>query len=134
MDERERVLGRFGGRVTPLAVAPHVDERGRLVELDFAALPFPIRRAFTVTDVPAGTTRGGHSHRDGVQVLVCTAGRVDVELRLGEERHELTLTPHTDGLCIAAGVWASQRYVEEGSSLLVVASEAFDPSSYDDRG
>lgn len=122
---------RFGDAVRILAVTPHKDRRGRLVELDFAALPFPVRRVFAVTQVPAGAERGGHRHRSCSQLLLCLAGRVDVELRKGQSRHEFAMTPETGGLCIAAGVWARQRYVTEGSELLVLASEPFDPASYD---
>ena len=121
----------FAGDVQPLRLIPHVGSNGRLVEFDFGSLPFPIRRVFAITAVPAGTERGGHRHHHGVQILFCLTGRVEVELRRGEVRHELTLTPETGGLCIAGSVWARQRYVEEGSELLVLASEPFDPASYD---
>ncbi len=122
---------RFGGDVTLLPVTPRVDRRGRLVEFDFATLPFRVRRVFAVTDVPAGTERGGHRHLRGAQALFCLSGRIDVELRRGDARHDLAITPETGGLCIRAGVWARQRYVAEGSALLVMASEPFDPASYD---
>jgi hypothetical protein len=123
----------FGEDASLVAVPPHVDPRGRLVEFDFAALPFPVRRVFAITDVPAGTERGGHRHRRGAQILFCLSGRVDVELRRGEASHDLAMTPETGGLCIRAGVWARQRYVTEGSALLVLASEPFDPAGYDSR-
>jgi hypothetical protein len=127
----DRLRARFGSAVSRLDATPRVDERGRLVEFDFAALPFDVRRAFAVTDVPPGTERGGHRHRRGDQALFCLAGRVDVELRRGEVRDELTLTPDTGGICVRAGVWARQRYVADRSELLVLASEPFDPGDYD---
>jgi len=127
----EQLRVQFGDAVRILAVTPHMDRRGRLVELDFAAVPFPVRRVFAVTHVPAGTNRGGHRHRSCSQLLICLAGRVDVELRKGRCRDGLAMTPGTGGLCIAAGIWARQRYVVEGSELLVLASEPFDPASYD---
>jgi dTDP-4-dehydrorhamnose 3,5-epimerase-like enzyme len=122
----------FGEDVTLVQLVPHVDARGRLVEFDFDSLPFTVRRAFAVAGVPAGTERGGHTHRTGTQLLVCLAGRIDVELRKDSVRHELTLTPAAPALRIAPGVWSSQRYVDEGSVLLVLASEPFDPSSYEE--
>ena len=127
----ELVAG-FGDDVSAEAVTPHVDARGRLVEFDFAELSIQVRRAFVVTDVPAGTTRGGHRHRYGAQVLFCLAGRVEVELCRGDARGQVALTPETSGLRIAAGVWSRQRYVHGRSELLVLASEPFDPASYDD--
>ena len=117
--------------VTSLPLVPNVDERGRLLELDFDALPFTVRRVFVITDVPAGTTRGGHRHRSGAQALVCISGRIDVELRLDSARTVVILIPDAGGLYIPAGVWAAQRYVEDGSALLVLASEPFDPANYE---
>ena len=122
---------RFGDDVTLLPALHRVDSRGRLSAIDVDHVPFPVRRVFTVTDVPAGCERGGHRHRRGVQALFCVAGRVDVELRVGDVDHVEVLTPESGGLCIAAGVWARQRYVDEGSQLLVLASEPFDRASYD---
>jgi dTDP-4-dehydrorhamnose 3,5-epimerase-like enzyme len=122
---------KFGDDVRLITLEPNVDARGRLVPFDFEMLPFPVRRAFAVTDVPAGTDRGGHAHRSSEQLLVCLTGRVDVELRRGGARHEIALTPSAGGLHLRPGVWASQRYVEAGSTLLVLASTPFDPAGYD---
>ena len=117
--------------VTWVPLACNLDERGRLLELDFHALPFVVRRIFTINDVPAGTRRGGHRHRSGAQVLLCISGRVEVELRRDEACTAVVLTPETDALCIPAGIWAAQRYLDEASALLVLASDPFDPTSYE---
>lgn len=128
--DEEHLRTLFDGDVAWLAVSPNVDPRGRLVEFDLAYLPFAVRRVFAVTDVPAGTGRGGHRHRRGSQALFCVSGAIGVELRRGDTRAHVTITPATGGLYIAAGIWALQRYMLEGSHLLVLASEPFDPSSY----
>ncbi len=121
----------FGEDVRLVEFAPNVDGRGRLTEFDFSAVPFPVRRAFAVSDVPAGTTRGGHRHQGVAQLLACVTGSVSVELRRGDVRRELTLTPEGGALYIGEGIWASQRYLEEGSVLVVLASAPFDPATYD---
>jgi len=127
--DRGAVAGFDGVTLVPLV--PNVDERGRLLELDFDALPFTVRRVFMITDVPAGTKRGGHRHRSGAQALVCISGRIDVELRLGAARTAVTLTPDMGWLYIPAGIWAAQRYFEDGSALVVLASDSFDPANYE---
>lgn len=127
----EELKEKFGDDVRVLAVAPNVDERGRLLELDFSTVPFPVRRVFAIAGVPPGTFRGGHRHQETQQLLTCVAGRVEVELRRGQAHHELVLTPDSGSLHIAPGVWARQRYVTDGTVLLVLASEPFDPASYD---
>jgi hypothetical protein len=123
----------FGTDVALLTVEVHPDPRGRLSVVDLQTLPFTVRRVFTVSDVPPGARRGGHRHTRGVQALVCLAGRIDVELRRGAASLEVTLLPDGAGLEIAAGVWSQQHYVEDGSTLLVLASEPYDTGTYDPR-
>ncbi len=121
----------FGCDVTLLGAARFVDTRGQLTAFELDQFPFGVRRAFTVTNVPAGSRRGGHRHVRGIQALFCLAGRIDVELRRGDETLEVSLVPDGVGLRISAGVWSSQYYAVDGSELLVLASEPYDPSGYD---
>jgi dTDP-4-dehydrorhamnose 3,5-epimerase-like enzyme len=123
----------FGDDVSRLDLELHVDDRGTLAAVDLAALPFAVQRMFVVTGVPAGTRRGGHSHRRGAQALFCLGGRIEVELRRDDRVEVDVLAPDGRGLLIRAGVWSEQRYVVEGSELLVLASEPFDPGTYERR-
>ena len=122
----------FDGQARLVAVERHADARGTLLPLEFERLPFAPRRLFTVAGVPAGTTRGGHAHRRGRQLLVCLQGRVDLRLRRAEEQAQVALTADGPAMLIAAGVWCEQTYVDGGSVLLVLSSESYDPASYID--
>lgn len=88
------------------------------------------RRVFTVTDVPAGTVRGEHGHRAGEQLLICLQGSIELWLRAGQEQARTTLMPGGAGLLLGAGIWCSQTYRDLHSTLLVLASEPYDPASY----
>ena len=107
------------------------DPRGRLLPLDFAALPFVPARAFVIYETPAGCLRGGHAHRRGSQILIRLSGRVAVHLRFGGERRDVLLDATDCGLVIGPGVWARQTYLDAGSTLLVLASDPYDPTSYE---
>jgi hypothetical protein len=110
---------------------PFVEQsRGNLISFDYSLLPFVPRRSFLVTGVPKGTVRGEHAHKACEQVLICLKGRLTVEVAFGENRAEVTLKDPSRGLYVGAGVWARQRYEEEGTQLLVFASLPFDPDSY----
>ena len=121
------------GRVRLVVVPRFDDVRGSLVPMAFEQLPFPPARMFTVTGVPVGTVRGGHALRQQQQVLVCSAGCIEVETRLGEEVEYITLDRPEVGLFVDAGVWCSQRFLVEGSILMVLASGSYDPDGYDDE-
>ena len=124
-------MSAFGDDVEWISLELHLDDRGRLMAVDLASLPFGVRRMFAVTGVPAGTRRGGHSHRRGIQALFCLGGRIEVELRRDGDVAHVELQPDGSGLLIRAGVWSEQHYVVEGSELLVLASEPYDPGTYD---
>lgn len=120
----------FDGRVSLFEWPVFGDARGRLQAFDFAALPFVPARVFAISGVPAGTVRGEHGHRHGTQLLVCLQGRIEVLMRHRSLEAELVLVPDGHVLSVAAGVWCRQTYVEAGSVLLVLASEAYSPESY----
>src|SRR3546814_3738939 len=97
-----------------------------------ASRPVTPRRAFTVHGVPAGTSRGGHAHARGQQLLVCLSGEVIVELRFRGEIEQVRLARPNNALLVDAGVWARQTYLDD-AVLLVLASEPYDADSYQDR-
>ena len=118
------------GRVSLLQFEEKVDQRGRLLPLEFHSLPFTPQRSFLVTGVPVGTVRGRHAHRTASQILFCVSGRVDVCVRADGKEHLFALAEASSGLLIGPGVWAQQTYQTDGAILLVMASEPFDAGSY----
>jgi dTDP-4-dehydrorhamnose 3,5-epimerase-like enzyme len=115
----------FGGKAALVTLARHSDLRGALTPFEFAALPFMPRRIFVVSDVPVGTTRGKHAHRNGRQLLVCLSGRVRIDMRSGNISESIVLDGSEHGLLIDSGVWAAQTYLVRGTVLLVLASEPY---------
>jgi dTDP-4-dehydrorhamnose 3,5-epimerase-like enzyme len=107
------------------------DERGELVEVDFErGLPFAPRRLFYIFDVPAGTWRGGHAHRECRQFLICLKGSVTVETDDGEERRDYLLdNPHA-GLYLPPPVWCSLGGFSQDAVLMVLASHPYDAADY----
>ncbi|MGF1656903.1 MAG: FdtA/QdtA family cupin domain-containing protein [Verrucomicrobiales bacterium] len=120
----------LSGRAVLLQSKAHDDSRGRLIALDFEHLSFEPKRVFYVQDVPAGTSRGGHAHRSCDQLLACMSGRIEIEMRADGEVEQVLLEQSNQLLLIRAGVWAVQKFLTSDSSLLVLASEPYDPASY----
>lgn len=116
--------------VEMLELPCHADQRGCLYPLDFQALPFVPRRLFVVSAVPAGTVRGCHAHKSQLQAIVCLAGAIEVELKVAAQSTSLLLDRPGRALLIQPGVWASQKFVDEHSVELVLASGAYAPEDY----
>ena len=65
------------------------DPRGNLtVAEQMENVPFEIKRAYWVYDVPAGESRGGHAHKRLKQFVVALSGSFTVTLDDGRERQK----------------------------------------------
>ncbi len=107
------------------------DMRGVLVvgELE-SLLPFPVRRIFTILDVPSREIRGEHTDRECHQFIVCLWGGVSVPVEDGQGREGFRLDDPQKGLYVPPMVWAAQYVHSEDAVLLVLASHAYDPEDY----
>lgn len=112
-----------------LPVPTFLDARGALAAVD-GLLPFPIRRVFAITRVPAGATRGGHRHRSNRQALLCLTGRCTVEVRRGGVGRDYELDSPAVALLLEPEDWHLIRGLDPGSVLLALASEPYDPADY----
>ncbi|MFC9919786.1 sugar 3,4-ketoisomerase [Agromyces binzhouensis] len=122
----------LGGAVRPLTLDRFVDDRGTLTPLVLAELSFAVARVFVVS-APAGAVRGGHAHRSVRQVLFRASGSVEVEFRHRGESSRLTLDDARPAVLVEAGVWAQQTYLDDGSTLIVLADGGYDRSEYLDH-
>jgi len=125
--------------VTPLAVrgvTVHAltrveDLRGTLTVGEFERhVPFPVRRFFTVFDVPGKEVRGEHAHRKCHQFLIAARGSISVVVDDGEMREEIRLDSPHRGLYVPAMVWAAQYRYSPDAILLVFASDLYDADDY----
>jgi UDP-2-acetamido-3-amino-2,3-dideoxy-glucuronate N-acetyltransferase len=107
------------------------DLRGSLTAGDFGdAIPFVPTRFFVVYDVPGVEVRGEHAHRSCHQFLVCVSGSVSVVADDGENREEFLLASSEVGVYLPPMVWGIQYRYSRDASLVVFASDPYDPDDY----
>ena len=53
--------------------------------------PFEIKRIYYIYDVPKGTQRGGHAHKQLRQLLFCPYGSIEIVLTDGDNRASVML-------------------------------------------
>lgn len=107
------------------------DRRGNLtVAEQLKNVPFVIKRAYWVYDVPAGENRGGHAHKALHQLLVAMSGSFTVNLDNGTEKQSYLLNHPWEGLLIPPGVWRTLDDFSSGAVCMVLADELYDEADY----
>jgi UDP-2-acetamido-3-amino-2,3-dideoxy-glucuronate N-acetyltransferase len=107
------------------------DMRGSLSALEFGQhVPFEVRRAFMVFDVPNREVRGEHAHWKCAQFLICVRGSCSVVVDDGTHRREVLLDQPDLGLLLPPLTWGIQYKYSPDALLLVFASEHYDSEDY----
>lgn len=107
------------------------DPRGNLtVAQAHTDVPFAVKRAYWVYDVPGGECRGGHAHKSCKEVLIALSGSFHVTVDNGEEQKTVLLNHPYQGLFIDTDVWRTLDDFSSGAVCLVLASEPFDEDDY----
>ena len=107
------------------------DPRGNLtVAEQLKDVPFDIKRAYWVYDVPGGESRGGHAHKRLRQLVVALSGSFHVTLDDGECRQTYLMNHPWQALVIETGVWRTLDDFSSGAGCLVLASELYEEEDY----
>lgn len=93
-------------------------------------IPFEIKRIYYTYDVPLGTKRGMHAHKDLQQVLWCPYGEIEVILDDGKEKTIYILDSPEKALLVLKGYWHDMYWRKEGSVLCVAASDYYNENDY----
>lgn len=104
--------------------------RGNLSIVEGNILPYPIKRAYYLYDVPSDSSRGGHAHKNLKQFLIALSGSFDVVLDNGYTRKVFTLNKPNKGLLIPNGIWRELENFSAGSVCLSLVSELYDEDDY----
>lgn len=107
------------------------DPRGNLtVAQSLADVPFEIRRAYWVYDVPAGESRGGHAHKHCREFIIAVSGAFTVTLTDGKKQEKFLLNHPYQGLLVDTNIWRTLDDFSSGAVCLVLASDDFDEDDY----
>jgi hypothetical protein len=93
-------------------------------------LPFDVKRVYYLYDVPGGSERGGHAHKELYQLIVAASGSFSVLLFDGETSKKVFLSRPNVGLMVVPGIWEELVDFSSGAVCLVLASEKFNANDY----
>lgn len=106
------------------------DPRGNLAVIEKDVIPYDVRRTYYLFDVPSGAYRGGHAHKECLELLIAVSGSFEVVLDNGKEKQHVMLNNPTKGLLIPINMWRELENFSSGAVCLVLASHTFDEGDY----
>jgi hypothetical protein len=93
-------------------------------------IPFDIERVYYLYDVPGGAQRGGHAHKQLLQLIIAISGSFDVVLDDGVTQKRFHLNRSYYGLYVDTMIWRELDDFSSGAVCLVLASKPYDESDY----
>ena len=106
------------------------DARGNLAVIEKECLPYSIKRAYYLFDVPSDSYRGGHAHKEQLEFLIALSGSFNVTLDNGSQKKSFLLNKPNKGLLLPPGIWRELEDFSSGAVCLVLSSGEFDESDY----
>ena len=107
------------------------DARGNLSFIEGGQhIPFDIKRVYYLYDVPGGSDRGSHAHKNLHQFIVAMSGSFDVVLDDGKEKKRFHLNRSYSGLYVCPMMWRDLDNFSSGSVCMVLASAHYDEDDY----
>jgi len=109
----------------------HSNRRGNLTVVENGkTLPFDVKRAYYLYDVPGGESRGAHSHRDLSQLIIAASGSFTVTLNDGKVKRSFFLNRPYQGLYVKPGIWRDLDDFSSGAVCMVLASDIYRKEDY----
>ena len=107
------------------------DGRGNLSIIEqLKNIPFVIRRAYWIYDVPGGKKRFGHAFHRQEELIISLSGSFDIVLNDGSEERRYHMARSYYGLYVPRMMWRELDNFSTNSVALILASTPYDASDY----
>ena len=107
------------------------DVRGNLSVVEGNTIPFEIKRVYYLYDIPTGSVRGGHAHKNLQQLLVALSGSFDVLItNCNGTTEKFSLNRSYYGLYLPAKTWRHIENFSTNALALHVSSKPFSKEDY----
>ena len=107
-----------------------VNKTGSLTVFDHKNISFEIKRVFTIQNIKKTDMRGGHTHHQTHQILICVVGQCVIDMDNGIEKKTLILNSPAQGIVLYPYVWHTMRDFKDGAILMVLANTDYDEKDY----
>ena len=80
--------------------------------------------------MPSDSYRGGHAHKQQLELLISLSGSFTVTLDDGTSKKSFLLNKPNKGLLIPTGIWRELEDFSSGAICLVLSSGEFEEEDY----
>ena len=109
----------------------HSDRKGNLSVVENGlTLPFDIKRVYYLYDIPGGSSRGAHAHKELEQLIIAASGSFSVTLDDGKQKRSFFLNRPHQGLYVKPGIWRELEDFSSGAVCMVLASDVYKEEDY----
>lgn len=116
---------------TMIEMDQHHHDTGNITVVENGCtVPFGIKRAYYLYDVPGGESRGGHAHKDLSQLIMAVSGSFTVTIDDSKVKRSFVLNHPYHGLYLVPGIWRTLEDFSSGAVCLVLASEKYIEEDY----
>lgn len=107
------------------------DPRGNLTFVEGRRhVPFDIKRVYYLYDVPGGSERGGHAHKELNQLIIAMSGSFDIHLDDGFNKKTIHMNRSYYGLYVCPMIWREIDNFSSGAVCMVLASDYYSELDY----
>jgi hypothetical protein len=111
------------GDCRSIALPYHDDPGGSLTVLEQTTeIPFDVRRAFLITGVPAGGTRGCRANVRASELFVCASGAVTLRVEDDRSSRSIPLSARSGALLVPPMLWVELLSFVPGTVVIVLAN------------
>lgn len=93
-------------------------------------IPFKTKRVYYLYDIPGGSERGGHGHKDLQQLIISICGSFEIILDDGVVKRSIVLNQPNEGIYLPSGLWRELVNFSSGAICLVLASDSYSEDDY----
>ena len=93
-------------------------------------IPFEIKRAFWIYDVPGGEIRGGHAYKEQTEFIVALSGSFDIIVDDGKLVQQFSLNRSYFGLYLPKKTWRHMDNFSTNALSLHLSSMEFNKDDY----
>lgn len=107
------------------------DSRGNLSFIEQTKqIPFEIKRAYWIYDVPGGEKRGEHAFKNQEEFIIALSGSFDVYLNDGITEHKYSLNRSYYGLYVPKLNWRKLENFSTNSLCLILSNSKYNEEDY----